>query len=153
MSEKAFIDALKTQYGDYIESIEIHNPKRVSILVDREVFLDIAETLKDELEFTHPISAGVIDYPEEELMQMNYYLEDPETRVMLIFMVNIPRDDLVIPSLTQVWEAMSFHEREANEMFGVEFEGHPNLIPLLLPPDWKGGYPLRKDFKGEGVEE
>jgi NADH-quinone oxidoreductase subunit C len=48
---------------------------------------------------------------------------------------------------------MSFHEREAHEMFGIEFEGHENMIPLLLPPDWKGGYPLRKDFKGEGSEE
>ena len=36
---------------------------------------------------------------------------------------------------------------------GIEFEGHPNMIPLLLPPDWTGGYPLRKDFKGEGIKE
>jgi NADH:ubiquinone oxidoreductase subunit C len=55
--------------------------------------------------------------------------------------------------MTEVWEAMSFHERETHEMFGIEFKNHPNLVPLLLPPDWKGGYPLRKDFKGEGVKK
>jgi NADH:ubiquinone oxidoreductase subunit C len=48
---------------------------------------------------------------------------------------------------------MSFHEREAHEMFGIEFENHPNMIPLLIPPDWRGGFPLRKDFKGEAVED
>ena len=86
-------------------------------------------------------------------MQMVYYLFNPDSKVTLTMRVDIPRNDLSLPTLTGIWEAMSFHEREAHEMFGIEFEGHPNMIPLLIPPDWRGGYPLRKDFKGEGVEE
>jgi NADH-quinone oxidoreductase subunit C len=58
-----------------------------------------------------------------------------------------------MPTLTMVWGAMDFHEREAHEMFGIEFEGHTNMIPFLLPPDWRGGHPLRKDFKGEGATQ
>jgi NADH-quinone oxidoreductase subunit C len=83
---------------------------------------------------------------------MIYYLMNPSTRFILTLRVNLPRDNLKLPSMTQLWEAMSFHERETREMFGIDFEGHPNLIPLLLPPDWRGGYPLRKDFKGEGAQ-
>jgi NADH:ubiquinone oxidoreductase subunit C len=85
-------------------------------------------------------------------MQMIYYLLNPESKIILTLRVDLPRDDLELPSLTRVWEAMSFHEREAHEMFGFYFEGHGNLIPLLLPPGWavaNRGYPLRKDFKLE----
>ena len=119
----------------------------------KEGLLDAARSLKDDFGFTHPSSGGAIDYPREDRMQMMYYLLNPSSKIMVTLRVNLPRDDLALPSVTQVWEAMSFHERETWEMFGIEFEGHPNMIPLLLPPDWKGGYPLRKDFKGEGVEE
>jgi NADH-quinone oxidoreductase subunit C len=82
-----------------------------------------------------------------------YYAMNPDLNAQVILKVNISRDNPVLPTMTKVWSAMSFHEREAREMFGIMFEGHDNLIPLLLPPDWKGGYPLRKDFKGEGVIE
>ena len=86
-------------------------------------------------------------------MQMMYYLMHPTSKFVVTLRINLPRDNPTLPTSTRIWEAMSFHEREAHEMFGIEFEGHANMIPLLLPPDWRGGYPLRKDFKGEGVEE
>ncbi len=79
-------------------------------------------------------------------------LRRTETLRRMVRETRLSRDDLVLPTMTTVWEAMSFHERETKEMFGIDFEGHENMIALLLPPDWKGGYPLRKDFKGEGVE-
>jgi NADH:ubiquinone oxidoreductase subunit C len=151
--EEAFVESIKASHQDVVISAEVLRPKRVSVVVKRNGFLNVAESLKEDFGFTHPVSGGVVDYPRENRMQMIYYLLNPESRFMLTYRVDLPRDDLKLPSMTQVWEAMSFHEREAHEMFGIEFDGHPNMIPLLLPPDWKGGFPLRKDFKGEGVEE
>ena len=153
MNEEAFIGALKTAHPDLVESADILRSKRVSVVVKPEGFLDVAKSLKKDFGFTHPVAGGALDYPKENRMRMIYYLMHPDSRFMLTYRVDLPRDDLKLPTLTEVWEAMSFHEREAHEMFGIEFEGHPNMIPLLLPPDWKGGHPLRKDFKGEGVEE
>ncbi len=153
MSEAEFVKAIKANYPDLIVSAEVLRSKRVSAVVKREGFLEVAKSLKGDFGFTHPVSGGAVDYPKEERMQMIYYLLHPDSRFMLTYRVDLPRDDLKLPTLTQVWEAMSFHEREAHEMFGIEFEGHENMIPLLLPPDWRGGYPLRKDFKGEGSEE
>lgn len=150
--EEAFVKAFKAAYPDMVESAEVLRHKRVSLVVKREGFLDAARSLRDDLGFTHPVSGGAIDYPKENRMQMIYYLMNPSSKFMLTFRVNLQRDELTLPTLTHVWEAMSFHEREAHEMFGIEFEGHPNMIPLLLPPDWRGGHPLRKDFKGEGGE-
>ncbi len=151
--EETFIEELKSAHPDVVESAEVLRHKRVSVVVKRESFIELARSLRDDFGFTHPVSGGAIDYPKENRMQMMYYLMNPESRFTLIYRVDLPRDDLTLPTLTQVWEAMSFHEREAHEMFGIEFEGHPNMIPLLLSPDWRGGHPLRKDFKGEGVEE
>ncbi len=153
MPESEFVEAFTAAHGDLIESAEVLKSKRVSVVVKQEAFIDVAKALRDEFGFTLPVSGGAIDYPKEDRMQMMYYLMHPEERYILIYRVDLPREDPKLPTLTQVWEAMSFHEREAHDMFGIEFEGHPNMIPLLLPPDWKGGHPLRKDFKGEGVEE
>ncbi len=151
--EEAFVESLKAAHPDLIESAGVLRSKRVSAVVKREGLLEVARSLKEGFGFTHPVSGGAVDYPKENRIQMIYYLMNPSSKFMLTYRVDLPRDDLALPTLTQVWEAMSFHEREAHEMFGINFEGHPNMIPLLLPPDWKGGYPLRKDFKGEGVTE
>jgi NADH:ubiquinone oxidoreductase subunit C len=153
LSEEELVKIIKADHPDLIVSADVLRSKRVTAVVKREGFIKVAESLRDNLGFKVPLSGGAIDYPKEEKMQMMYYLMNPDTNLMLIYKVDLPRDDLKLPSLTEVWEAMSFHEREAHEMFGIEFEGHDNMIPLLLPPDWRGGHPLRKDFKGEGVEE
>lgn len=151
MSEDTIINKIKEAHQDQIESATIMRAKRLSIVVKRESFVEVAKSLRDTFGFTQPSAGGGVDYPTENRMQMIYYLMNPEHRVLLTYRVNVPRDAPKLPSLTQVWGALSFHEREAHEMFGFEFEDHPNMIPFLLPPDWRGGHPLRKDFKGEGV--
>ncbi|MCW4036166.1 MAG: NADH-quinone oxidoreductase subunit C [Candidatus Bathyarchaeota archaeon] len=151
--EEDFIKSVKAAHPDMILSAKFQRRRRVSAVVKREGLLVVAKSLRDDFGFTHPVSCGAVDYLKENRIQMIYYLMNPRWKFVLTYRVDLPRDDLKIPTLTQVWEAMGFHERESHEMFGIEFEGHPNMIPLLLPPDWKGGYPLRKDFKGEGAEE
>jgi NADH-quinone oxidoreductase subunit C len=153
VSEAELVETITASHAEQIESAEVLRSLRVSVVVKREAFLEMAEVLRDEYGFKTPSAAGGLDYPREERMQMIYYLFNPDSRITLTFRVDLPRDDLILPTLTAIWEAISFHEREAHEMFGIEFEGHPNMIPLLLPPDWRGGYPLRKDFKGEAAAE
>jgi NADH-quinone oxidoreductase subunit C len=153
VSELGLVEKIKSSYANYIESAEVQRPLRVSVIVKNEVFLEMAKALRDEFGFKIPSAAGGVDYLKEERMQMIYYLFNPDSKITLTYRINLPRDKPSLPSLTGIWEAMSFHEREAHEMFGIEFENHPNMIPLLIPPDWRGGFPLRKDFKGEAVED
>jgi len=153
LNEEAFIQKVQDTLSDKIESVEGLQKNHVILVVKKESLIEVAEILRDEYGFIYPSAAGGMDYPNDNRMQMIYYVMNPETSLQVILKVNVPRDDLVLPTMTVVWDAMSYHEREAWEMFGFDFEGHDNMIPLLLPPDWKGGHPLRKDFKGEGVTE
>ena len=153
VSEIDLVEKINSSHANHIESAEVQRSLRVSVLVKNEAFLEMAKALRDEYGFKIPSAAGGVDYLKEERMQMIYYLFNPDSKITLTYRINLPRDKPSLPTLTGIWEAMSFHEREAHEMFGIEFENHPNMIPLLIPPDWRGGYPLRKDFKGEAVED
>ena len=63
----------------------------------------------------------------------------------LIMNVPVPDEDLTIPSICEIYPGANFYEREVFDMFGIEFENHPELTRILMPDDWKGN-PLRKDY-------
>ena len=60
--------------------------------------------------------------------------------------VRVPRDDPRVPTVSDIWRTAEWHEREAYDLLGIVFEGHPDLRRILLPEDWEG-FPLRKDYK------
>lgn len=149
-SEQRILDALQTTFPHLVEEASILKKNRVSVRVKAEGLHHIADFVKESLGYDQPVSAGGVDLIRDNLLQMVYYVDNSERHVLLMLRTNIPRDSPRIPTLTDVWDAMSYHEREAWEMFGIHFEGHPNLVNLLLPESWDGGHPLRKDFKLEG---
>jgi NADH-quinone oxidoreductase subunit C len=63
----------------------------------------------------------------------------------VLIRTRLPRENPALATIVDVYPGASWHERETHEMFGVDFPGHPNLVPLLLPPEFEG-HPLRKDF-------
>ena len=74
-----------------------------------------------------------------------YHLSNIDNATMVELHLLVDHDKPQVPSLAMVWEGLDWHEREAFDMMGVEFEGHPNLKRILLPLDWEG-HPLRKDY-------
>jgi NADH-quinone oxidoreductase subunit C len=66
-------------------------------------------------------------------------------RHSLLLRTRVPRDNPVLDSIVDVYPGAAWHERETHEMFGIDFAGHPDLAPLLLPPEFEG-HPLRKEF-------
>nr|MDT0660999.1 NADH-quinone oxidoreductase subunit C [Micromonospora sp. DSM 115978] len=63
----------------------------------------------------------------------------------VLLRTRVPRDAATVPSVVDLYPGASWHERETHEMFGIAFDGHPGLTPLLLPPEFEG-HPLRKEF-------
>lgn len=86
------------------------------------------------------------------MIQLHYHLESiPHGfRLQLSCHREIPENNgrPVFPSVADLWQTANWHEREAAELYGIHFEGHPDLRPLLLPSDWKG-FPMRKDYLPE----
>ena len=66
--------------------------------------------------------------------------------------VPVPDDSLTVPSLTGIWRGADWMEREVFDLYGVRFDGHPNLKRIMMPDDWEG-HPYRKDFPLEGIEK
>ncbi|MEO2066563.1 MAG: NADH-quinone oxidoreductase subunit C [Desulfurobacteriaceae bacterium] len=100
--------------------------------------------------FNYPHTISVVDYtPKGEGFQVNYILENLSEKKFVMVRVNLTEGDLTVPSVHDIFPPLQPHEREAWEMFGIEFIGNPRLEVMLLP-DWAEGlYPLRKsyDFK------
>ena len=88
-----------------------------------------------------------VDY--EEYFQLVYSLDPDRT---LAIKTNVPYDNPRLPSVTSIWRAADWYEREAHDLFGVIFEGHPNLSPLLLYDGFEG-YPGRKEFPFNDYQE
>ena len=89
----------------------------------------------------------------DEGMEVVYQLLSYERGHEVTVKTRLAKDDLRVASVTSVWRAADWHERETRDMFGIDFQGHPHLVPLLLPEDMTDHYPLRKDNPLQGIEE
>jgi NADH-quinone oxidoreductase subunit C len=85
-----------------------------------------------------------VDWPEEERMEIFDHVSSIRRNVRVTLKCEVPRSNPKLPTATTVYAGADWHEREAWELFGITFEGHPRLRRLLLP-DWQEGFPMRKD--------
>jgi len=77
-----------------------------------------------------------------------YHIYSMKHAHSFVLKVKVPVENPVVKSVESVWKSANWHEREAYDMFGIVFEGHPDLRRILMPYDWpEGSYPLRKDFQ------
>ena len=84
--------------------------------------------------------------PDMGTMDLVYNLYSIPFNHSLALKVVVKRDNPVVDTLSSIWRTASWHEREAFDLMGITFNGHPDLRRILLPADWEG-YPLRKDYK------
>jgi NADH-quinone oxidoreductase subunit C len=124
----------------------------LTLLVPREHLFPLAEFLASDadLAFTYLSDVtGVDRFPVEPRFELNYHLLSLKRRDAIRLRVRLAGESPVIESVVPVWPTANWHEREIFDLFGVRFEGHPNLQRILMPADWEG-YPLRKDYPVEG---
>jgi len=88
---------------------------------------------------------GVDYYPEEPRLGVLYELLDMDAVDRLTVKARVPTDEPRLDSVVPLWRSANVQEREVYDMFGVEFEGHPDLRRILMPEDYEG-YPQRRDF-------
>ncbi len=117
------------------------------VYVPREQLLPVCSTLAGDPEFglTYLSFVSAVDWPDRNELEVLYHLYSHQTRQELALKVRIPRDDPHIPSVSGVWDGANWHEREAYDLLGITFDGHPNLRRIMMTDDWVG-HPLRKDY-------
>ncbi|MFB3812740.1 MAG: NADH-quinone oxidoreductase subunit C [Terriglobales bacterium] len=124
----------------------------LTIYVDRPFIRDACAILRDDPELSFDFLADVtcVDwYPNEPRFQVVYHLLSMRRKERLRLKVRLSGDDPRVESITSVWPAANFFEREVFDLFGVHFEGHPYLRRIMMPENWEG-HPLRKDYPVEG---
>ncbi|MCW2717971.1 MAG: NADH-quinone oxidoreductase subunit [Pseudonocardiales bacterium] len=126
----------------------------ITFYVQRERILDICRTLRDDegLRFELCSSISGVDYGAEvdQRLHVVYHLTSMTYRRRIRLEVALDVEDPHLPSVVEVYPTADWHEREAWDMFGVIFDGHPALTRILMPDDWDG-HPQRKDYPLGGI--
>lgn len=143
---KAFLEALRAKAGEAIVEARTRS-REVVIRVRPDRNVEVAQTLHAMgLEYLNCLCG--VDWIADKQLEVVYNVSSLSHPVKVEMKVFLPRDDPRVRSVVPVWPAANWHERETYDLFGIVFEGHPDLRRILLPEDWLG-YPLRKDYEDE----
>ena len=156
MSQLA-IDKLKAKFGDAV--IASHNHRDDTVVVKRERIVDVVRYLREDAELAFDTFSDIFGldlstlgakanpaFPyATERFEVVYRFYSMKTHKRICIKVPVPESDAVVPSITGVWLGANWLERECFDMFGIRFEGHPNLKRLLMYEGFEG-HPLRKDY-------
>ena len=123
-----------------------------TVTVEPEDVAQVCTTVKDDpsLSFKMLLCLAGVDY--EERFEVVYVLLSLEHEQKLVIKTSVPYDNPRVPTVTGVWRGADWYEREAHDLFGIEFEGHPNLQPLILYEGFEG-YPGRKSHPFHDYQE
>lgn len=136
------LEELKNKFPDAVIEVKLQRGRRLWAAVKRDRLLEICKYLKQD--FDHLSCISGVDYADR--FEVVYHLWSYSKKKLLSLKVPIPKDDPAIDSVTAIWKAADWHERETYDMFGIIFKGHPNLTRILLPEDFEG-HPFRKDYE------
>jgi membrane-bound hydrogenase subunit beta len=123
--------------------VQVKRDRRIFIPVPRNDLIKTVNILSSELNINHLSTITARDTGKEIEILYHFLLNG----VVITIRTMCPKDDPTIDSIVSIFPGAILYERELNDILGVVPKGHPDLRRLILPDDWVGGYPLRKDWK------
>lgn len=152
MTTEEIVDALQARFKDITPS---QFRGQIRILVPRDDALAVLTDLRDA-GFDLLVDVTCVDYlnfrDAANRFGLVYLLANTQSCARLTVRVMLNEPDLSIPSVTSLWQGADWLEREVWDLFGIRFEGHPNLKRILLPEEF-AAFPLRKDYPLQGRGE
>ena len=147
-------DELERAYPEFSDAIErvVVDRGELTLHIKRAKLVEVALVLRDKLLFEVCLGVNGVHYPQDNGRELRavYPLLSMTHNRRVRLEVSAPESDPHIPSLVEVWAGNNWHEREAYDMFGIIFDGHPALTRILMPDDWPG-HPQRKDYPLGGI--
>ncbi len=147
-----FVEKLKAENSDWVDDFKDARGE-ITITVPPQSIVDVCWVLKTKYGFDMLADLCGADLgPEEDpRFEVNYHLFSTKHYNRLRLKVLLSEDESNVPTVVTVWKTANWHERETFDLFGVVFDGHPDLRRILLPDDWQG-HAIRKDFPLRGYE-
>jgi NADH-quinone oxidoreductase subunit C len=141
--DSPMVAKLKGAYGSGIDPLSYAGQNY--IVVDRSLIPEILQVLRNEEQFDYCVDITAVHYPQREkqfdvLWVLYSFVRNERIRVKTQI-----KDGDTLPSSVSIWVGTNWLEREVYDMFGIKFDGHPDMKRILLPDGWKG-HPLRKDY-------
>ena len=143
--ESERVAKLKQQYGSGIKEASTYLGQNY-VVVDHSIVHDVLRMMRDDEQFDYLVDVTAVHYPKREGTQFD----------IVYILYSFPKNERMrvktqlkegegVPSAVPLWTTANWLERECYDMFGIQFEGHPDLRRILLPDEWKG-HPLRKEY-------
>ncbi len=147
MTAQEIAAILKEKFADAVLEAKTEGVLQPFVNVAPGKVRDIALFLRDDerMKFDLLMCLSGMDYTGGKLGVV-YHLDSTTLRHKITLKVQVPAADPHVGSVESVWKTANWHEREAFDLYGVIFDGHPDLRRILLPDDWEG-HPLRKDYQ------
>lgn len=147
LTDAEILQRLQERFPGSLEVVETSD--QPTVIVPREMLLVFAEHVKNAEGYVMFNDVLAVDwFPARPRFEVIYQVYHPEKFQRLRFK-SFVAEDQPMPSVVGIWEGANWPEREAFDLFGIVFEGHPNLTRIYLPDDWEG-HPLRKDYPTAG---
>lgn len=146
MEKEKITDILKKNFSDKIEEVRIEFGDEIAV-IEKKSLLEVAKFLKNApYSFTLLLDLTCVDYQDEDWRyEMVYHFFSLERNQKVRIKARLPKKNPGIESLTSLWKNANWLEREVYDMFGIHFEGHPDLRRLFMYDGFEG-HPLRKDY-------
>ena len=141
--DSPMVAKLKRQYGSGMEALSYLGQNY--FVADRTIVSDFLRILREEEQFDYCVDVTAVHYPQREKQFDVVWILYSFPRNERIRVKTIIADGESLPSVVEVWPTANWLEREVFDMFGIKFDGHPDMKRILLPDGWKG-HPLRKDY-------
>lgn len=140
---------LEDNFPEFNLELKIDQPTEPIILVPPTEIEKVSAYLHDqsELKFDSLINLSGVDELKTNLLSVYYHIESTSLKHKIVLKVFTDRNNPAVVSVTSVWKGADWHEREAYDMYGINFTNHSDLRRILMPYDWEAGYPLRKDYE------
>lgn len=138
------VTRLQSQYGSGVQEAQSYLGQNYLVL-DSSITHEALQILRDEEEFDYCVDLTAVHYPQREKQFELVWILYSFARNERIRVKTMIADGQSFPTSVDLWVTANWLEREVFDMFGVTFDGHPDLKRILLPDGWKG-YPLRKDY-------
>jgi len=146
------VEALEERFGAAVLSHRVSAGDQHVVFIDPERNVEILEWLKEDPDQQYNFLSDVtaVDYGGGRPLQVVYQLWSIPHRRGLRLKAELPLEKLEIDSVVPLWKAADWLEREVYDLFGIDFENHPDLRRILMPENYAEGHPLRKDFPLRG---